>query len=159
MQYLHISSFSSDALNKIIDFVGKTCDKIFLTELSTENGKTLIGELKEYILDFKRVTVWDGTEIGADEDCKDGIIPEEVQPIQHLIKCNDETIEIIKKYSNLKKRGLFSRDSYFDIAFYNGDNCCFFTTAHEDSICFNKEFYKMAKKNIDINKEDKSISK
>ena len=145
MKYYKISNFSFSILDRMLDLVGKKCNKIFLTELSTINEKILLTELKEYILDSKRVTIWDGTEIAAGENRIEGVIPEEELPLQHLIECNEATIELIKKYNNLQKRGIFTRSSHFDIAFYHDDDCYFFTTAHEDSICIKEDFYRELK--------------
>ncbi|NLL45153.1 MAG: hypothetical protein GX247_05780 [Mollicutes bacterium] len=94
-----LSTFSLDELNKILDLVEKTCNKIYLTQLTSNAEKTFLMRIKNYILESKKVTKWDGTILVPNID-EDGIISEDRKSIQHLIVCNSETMKIIRRHCN-----------------------------------------------------------
>lgn len=142
MQYLNISNFTIEKLNKILDIAGRECNKIFVVDIGKgiyiEDSGKIIKLLDKYIIKYENVKKWDGTEriITKDNPCAR----------QYVVDCNEETINILKSYWKGKNKGIFSPGSEYEIAFYKDDIVYFFTTPHEDSICFSNSFYEMLEK-------------
>lgn len=149
MIFQSISYFAKDDLDRILYIAGSECDTIYLTQVNDITPHALLENLKDNVISSEKVMIWDGTIRAASgwEECGCDIsnmpLDEENCALRHCIRCNLDSVDIIKQYKMDFADGIFHVNSEFDIAFYKKGMCYFYTTAHEDHLHLNSNVFQV----------------
>lgn len=149
MIFQSISYFAKDDLDRILYIAGCECDTIYLTQVYDKEPHPLLENFKDYVISSEKVMIWDGTirpVEGWDEcgcDISNMPLDEENCALRHWIRCNLDSVDIIKQYQTDFADSIFHVNSEFDIAFYKKDECYFYTTAHENHLHLNGNVFQV----------------